>query len=82
MLKFVILFLLMIFVYVMSYFTSQRRMSRDWETAKMLSHETVHRNRIKLVATEKALNSHKCLITLYIVGWVIILNVNTLKNMD
>ena len=37
---------------------------------KMLSHETVHRNWIKLVATEKALNSQKCLITLYIVGWV------------
>ena len=39
---------------------------------EMLSHETVHRNRIKLVATKKALNSQKCLITLYIVGWVII----------
>ena len=39
---------------------------------KLLSHETVHRNRIKLVATEKASNSQKFLITLYIVGWVII----------
>ena len=41
----------------------------------MLSHETVLQNRIKLVATEKTLNSQKCLITLYIVGWVIIKNV-------
>ena len=49
-------------------------MSRDWETVKMLCHETVHRNRIKLVATEKALNSQRCLITLYIEGWVIIPN--------
>ena len=48
----------MIFVYVMRYlFSSNRRVSRDWETVKMLSHETVHRNRIKLVATEKALKS-------------------------
>ena len=39
---------------------------------KMLSHETVHRNRIKLVSTEKALNSQKCLTALYIVSWVII----------
>ena len=31
---------------------------------KMLTHETVHR--IKLVATEKLLNSQKCLIALYI----------------
>ena len=31
--------------------------------SKMLSHETVNRNRIKLVATEKALNSQKCFIT-------------------
>ena len=36
----------------------------------MLSHETVHENRIKLVATEQ-FNSQKCLIILYIVGWVI-----------
>ena len=42
---------------------------------KMLSHETVHQNHIKLVATENALNSQKCLITLYIVGWVIKVNV-------
>ena len=39
---------------------------------KLLSHETVHRNWIKPVATEKALNSRKCLITMYIVGLVII----------
>ena len=38
---------------------------------KILSHETVHRNRIKSVATEKVVNSQKCLVTLYIVGWVI-----------
>ena len=38
----------------------------------MLSHETVLQNRIKLIATEKTLNSHKCLITMYIVGCVII----------
>ena len=37
----------------------------------MLSHETVHQNRPKLVATEMTLNSQKCFITLYIVGWVI-----------
>ena len=42
---------------------------------KMLSHETVHRNRIKLVATENALNSQKCLITLYIIGRVIMVYV-------
>ena len=41
---------LMIFVYVMRYL---RRVPRDWETVKTVSHETVHRNRIKLVATEK-----------------------------
>ena len=35
------------------------------EQLKMLSHETVHRNRIKPVATE----SQKCLITLNIVAW-------------
>ena len=47
--------------------------THDWETVKMLSQETVHRNRpIKLVATEKAFNSQKCLITRYIVGCVII----------
>ena len=39
---------------------------------KMLYHETVLQNQIKLVATEKTLNSQKCLITLHIVGWVII----------
>ena len=55
-------------------FTSLRRMPRDWETVNTASHETVHRNRIKLVATEKSLNSQKCLITLYIAGWVIIYN--------
>ena len=27
---------------------------------KLMSHETVHRNRNKLVAAEKALNSQKC----------------------
>ena len=44
----------MIFVYVMRYL---RRVPRDWETVKTVSHETVHRNRMKLVAIEKALNS-------------------------
>ena len=48
-------------------------MPRESETVKMLSHETVHGNRIKLVATEKAFNSQKCLIILYIVGWVNVL---------
>ena len=43
-----------------------------WKQLKFLSHETVHRNRIKPVATEKAVNSQICLIILYIVGWVII----------
>ena len=41
-----------------------------WKQLKMLSHETVHRNRIKLVATEKTLNRQKCLITLYIRGMI------------
>ena len=35
---------------------------------KMLSHETVHRNLIKVVATENSLNREKCLITMYIVS--------------
>ena len=48
-------------------------MPREWKTVKMLSHETVHGNRIKLVATEKAFISQKCLIILYIVGWVNVL---------
>ena len=60
-------------------FTSLRRVSRDWETVKMLPHETVHRNRIKLVATKKTLNSQKCLITLHIQGWVIIKTVSKLQ---
>ena len=30
--------------------------SRDWETVKNVSHETVHRNRIKLLLTERALS--------------------------
>ena len=74
---------LMIFVYVMRYL---RRVPRDWETVKTVSHETVHRNRIKLVARLKQSemfnnsvysrlgNNQKCLITLYIAGWVIIKN--------
>ena len=53
-------------------------MSHDWETVKMLCHETVHRNRIKMVAMEKAFNSQKCLVTLYVVGWVIIVHVFSL----
>ena len=32
-------------------------MSRDWKQLKMVSHESVHRNRIKLAATEKMLYS-------------------------
>ena len=32
--------------------------SRDWETVKMWSQETVHRNRINLAARENVLNSH------------------------
>ena len=36
----------------------------------MLSREIVRRNQIKLASTE---NSQKCLITLYIIGWVIII---------
>ena len=65
------IFINVIFVHVI---TSLRRASRDWETVKMLSHETVHRNRIKPVATENTLNSQKCVITLFIVGWVITAN--------
>ena len=38
----------------------------------MLSRETVHRNLIKLAATENTLKSINCLINLYIVGWIII----------
>ena len=30
--------------------------SRDWETVKNVSNETVHRNQIKLVSTERALS--------------------------
>ena len=60
------IFIYVIFVYVM------RRMSHDWETVRMLSHETVHRNQIKLAAMEKALNSQKYLITLYIQVYLII----------
>ena len=40
---------------------------------KLLSHETVHQNQIKPVVTEKALNSQKCLSTLYILGKFFIL---------
>ena len=35
--------------------------SRDWETVKMLSKETVYRNRINLTTREKVLNSHQML---------------------
>ena len=35
--------------------------SRDWETVKMLSQETVNQNRINLTAREKVLNSHQML---------------------
>ena len=49
-----------------------------WKQLKLLSHETVHRKRIKLVAKEKVLNSQKCLITLYIVDWVIIVDIDDL----
>ena len=59
------------------WFTSLRRVSRDWETVKILSHEILHRNRIKLVKKEMMLNSQKCLITLYIVDWVIIKTVES-----
>ena len=45
--------------------------SRDWETLKMWSRETVRRNRIEAAETENLSNSQKCLITLHIVGWVI-----------
>ena len=41
---------------------------------KMFSQGTVPRNRIELAETEKLPNSQKCLITLYIVPWVIIQN--------
>ena len=41
---------------------------------EMLSYKTVNRNRIKPVATQKAINSQKYLVTLYTVGWVIITN--------
>ena len=40
---------------------------------KMWSRETVRRNRIEPAETDNLSNSQKCLITLHIVGWVIIL---------
>ena len=36
-------------------------MSRDWETVKILSQETVNRNRINLSAREKVLNNQQML---------------------
>ena len=41
---------------------------------KMWSRETVRRNWIEPAETENLSNSQKCLITLHIVGWVIIIN--------
>ena len=35
--------------------------SRDWETVKMFSQKTVHRNRINLATRENVLNSHQML---------------------
>ena len=36
--------------------------SRDWETVKMLSQKTVHRNQINLAARDKVLNSLQMLL--------------------
>ena len=41
------------------------------KTVKMFFKEAVHLNQIKLAPREKVLNSQKCLISLYVVGWVI-----------
>ena len=43
-------------------------MTRDLETVKMWSRETVHPNQIKLAALTIRLNSQKCIITLCIVS--------------
>ena len=63
----------MICVYVIKYCLRHKVVFHvTGKQLKMLSHETVHRNRNQLVATEKAFNNPTHLITLHIVGWVII----------